>query len=94
MERTLPEGLLEAVKVELKITHDYLAVGLEALVWEAIDVIDDICGASDYSVEGLPRKLVKAYCRYARSNIPELFEKNFQHDILKLQIRNGVKKRG
>lgn len=94
MERTLPKGLLEAVKVELKITHDYLAVGLDALVWEAIDVIDDICGTSDYSVEGLPRKLVKAYCRYARSNIPELFEKNFQHDILKLQIRNGVKKRG
>lgn len=86
----MPDGLLESVKKALRITHKYLEEDIENTIIEAMDVIDETCGKSDYSKEGLERKLVKAYCRYARSNVPELFEKNFQADLIKLQIKNGV----
>lgn len=88
----LPEGLLKSVKDSLRITHDYLEQDLSNTIEEAIDVINETCGVSDYTKEGLERKLVKAYCRYSRSNVPELFEGNFKTDLLKLQLKNGVAK--
>jgi len=44
----------------------------------------------DYSVEGLPRDLLFERCRYFRSNAGELFEKNFQSEIVSLRLRQGV----
>ncbi len=43
-------------------------------------------GACDYAAEGLPKSLLFDYCRYARSQALEMFEKNFQQDILSLRL--------
>lgn len=48
-----------------------------------------IAGAQlDFIVEGLPRALLFDYCRYANSQALEVFEKNFESELLELNLSN------
>lgn len=89
MEPTLEEELLTLVKDSLRITYSYLDGSLKELIAEGMEVINETCGKSDFTHSGIERKLLKAYCRYAFNDVPDLFEVNCQRDLLKLQIKNG-----
>lgn len=51
--------------------------------------LQDIAGVSslDFTIEDLPRQLLFDYCRYANSQALEMFENNFQSDLLELSLR-------
>lgn len=89
----LPEGLLEAVRTYLDITWVDEAgdTKLSGIIARGIKYIDGIAGsAMDYTVEDKPRELLLDYCRYARSNALEQFQKNYMHELLSLQISQEV----
>lgn len=89
----LPEGLLEAARNYLDITWDDVAGDekLTGIIARGIKYIDGIAGsAMDYTVEDKPRELLFDYCRYARSNALNEFQKNYLHELLTLQITQEV----
>jgi hypothetical protein len=89
----LPEGLLEAVRNYLDITWvDAAGDGkLSGIIARGIKYIDGIAGAAmDYTVEDKPRELLFDYCRYARSNALDEFQKNYLHELLTLQLIKEV----
>jgi hypothetical protein len=50
-----------------------------------------IAGAPlDFTAENLPRALLFDYCRYANSQALEVFETNFQSELLELNLMNQV----
>lgn len=96
----LPGGLLEAVKNYLQMTWP-LSETETAVLMEDIKsgmaYLDDVAGMPegetlDYMVEDAPRSLLKDYCRYARSHALEEFQINYQHELLRLQNREEVKR--
>lgn len=86
----LPAGLLEDVKSYLKITWqddgtDSLIIGY---ISRGMKRLQDIAGASlDFMAEDSPRQLLFDYCRYANSQALEVFEKNFEADLLEMNLR-------
>ncbi|ABO51113.1 conserved hypothetical protein [Desulforamulus reducens MI-1] len=89
----LPEGLLEAVKNYLDITWEDPAGDekLSGIIARGIKYVDGIAGAEmDYTVEDKPRELLFDYCRYARSNALDEFQKNYLHELLTLQLNQEV----
>ena len=72
------DGILEAVRNYLDITYEDTATD------EKLTGI--IARGKDYEKEGLARSLLFDYCRYARSNVLEMFEANFQADLITLRI--------
>lgn len=89
----LPEGLLEDVKIYLDITwvDDATDKKLTGIIERGIKYIDRIAGTPmDYSIEDKPKELLLDYCRYARSNALEMFQTNYLHELLSLQIDKEV----
>lgn len=89
----LPEGLLEAVRNYLDITWVDPAGDekLTGIIARGMKYIDGIVGsAMDYTVEDKPRELLLDYCRYARSNALNEFQKNYLHELLTLQMVKEV----
>lgn len=89
----LPVGLLEDVKNYLDITWEDPAgdIKLSGIIARGINYIDRIAGSTmDYTKEEKPRELLFDYCRYVRSNALEEFQKNYLHELLSLQISQGV----
>lgn len=89
----LPTGLLEAVRSYLEITWEDLAGDekVSGIIARGIKYIDGIAGtAMDYTVEDKPRELLFDYCRYARSNALNEFQKNYLHELLTLQLTQEV----
>ncbi len=89
----LPEGLLDDVKNYLDITWDDSAGDnkLTGIIARGMKYIDGIAGSEmDYTLEDKPRELLFDYCRYARSNALEEFQKNYLHELLTLQITQEV----
>ena len=85
----LPEGLLEVVKNYLDITWTDIGtdIKLTGIIARGMKYIDGIAGsAMDYTTENKPRELLLDYCRYARSNALNEFQKNYLHELLTLQI--------
>ena len=85
----LPEGLLEDVKNYLDITWTDIGtdIKLTGIIARGMKYIDGIAGsAMDYTTENKPRELLLDYCRYARSNALNEFQKNYLHELLTLQI--------
>lgn len=84
-----PEGLLSDVKAYLKITWQDDATDAEItgyINW-GMARLQHIAGAPlDFTVEDQPRALLLDYCRYARSQALEVFEKNFQAELLDLNL--------
>lgn len=90
----LPIGLLEAIKNYLDITWDDLEgdIKLSGIIARGVKYIDGVAGAEmDYTVEDKPRELLFDYCRYARSNALDMFQTNYLHELLSLQISQEVK---
>lgn len=87
----LPEGLLDAVKGYLHITWTDTATDAEitGYINRGMKRLQDIAGATlDFAAEDQPRALLMDYCRYARSQALEVFEKNFQSELLDLHYKN------
>lgn len=85
----LPSGLLEAVKAYLKITwqDDATDAEITGYIKRGMTRLQNIAGASlEFTVEDQPRALLLDYCRYARSQALEVFEKNFQAELLDLNL--------
>lgn len=85
----LPSGLLDAVKGYLKITWQDAATDAEVTGYinRGMARLQKIAGASlDFTVEDQPRALLLDYCRYARSQALEVFEKNFEAELLDLNL--------
>jgi hypothetical protein len=89
----LPDGLLGDVKIYLDITwtDENTDKKITGIIERGIKYIDGVAGAAqDYTIEDKPRELLLDYCRYARSNVLELFQANYLHEFLSLQIRQEV----
>lgn len=85
------EELLKDVRNYLDITYED-AEGdkkLIGIIARGMKRLDEIAGKElDYQPEDQPRALLLDYCRYARNNVLELFEGNFQAELIAL--RTGV----
>ncbi len=89
----LPEGLLKDVRGYLDITWEDTATDdkLTGIIKRGMKYIDRIAGLEcNYTEDDKPKELLLDYCRYARSNALELFQKNYSHEILSLQIDKEV----
>lgn len=85
----MEEGLLEDVRNYLDITYpDYETDRkLLGIISRGKAYLDKIAGMTqDYAAESQPRALLLDYCRYARSNALELFERNFRAELITLRI--------
>jgi hypothetical protein len=57
--------------------------------------LDDVAGETlDYSAEDAPRQLLFDFCRYVRASASEDFDKNFQSDLIALQMKYEAKRYG
>lgn len=84
-----PAGLLVAVKQYLKITWTDADTDAEVTGYinRGMACLQQIAGAPlDFKKEDQPRALLLDYCRYARSQALEVFEKNFQAELLDLNL--------
>lgn len=93
----LPEGLLDGVKNYLDITwtmDDAEEQKLSGIIERGMNDLSRIVGGKDcvldFTKEELPRALLMDYCRYVRSNAMDEFEKNYQSEIIRLQIQYEV----
>lgn len=84
-----PTGLLETVKAYLKITWQNADTDAEVTGYinRGMTRLQQIAGAPlDFTAEGQPRVLLLDYCRYARSQALEVFERNFGAELLDLHL--------
>ena len=84
-----PAALLDDVKDYLNITwqDDKTDKKITGYISRGMKRLQDIAGASlDFEVEDQPRSLLLDYCRYANSQALEVFETNFQAELLELNL--------
>ena len=89
----MPDGMLTAVRNYLDITWADAEgdTKLTGIIGRGIAYIDRIAGrAQDYTVPGSAQALLYDYCRYARSNALEDYQRNFLHELNALQLSEGV----
>lgn len=92
----IPEGLLEAVRNYLDISwsDDAGDTKLTGIIARGMKYLDATAGkACDYTVEDKPRELLFEYCRYARSNALDEFQKNYLHELSSLQLSVEIAER-
>ena len=83
--------MLQKVKDYLKITWNDEDVPIQDLITRGQAKLNELAGAVlDFETEGQARSLLFDYVRYAYNNAAEYFEQNFQHEILRLQLKIGV----
>ena len=85
----LPTGLLDAAKTYLKITwqDDATDAEITGYINRGMARLQRIAGASlNFAVEDQPQALLLDYCRYARSQALEVFEKNFEAELIDLNL--------
>jgi len=90
---SLVQQLLPDVKAYLHITwqDENTDKNLTGMINRGMARLQDIAGASlDFTVEDLPRQLLFDYCRYANSHALEVFEKNFESELMSLHIKYQV----
>lgn len=87
----MPEGLLDDIKSYLHITwqDDNTDKNLTGMINRGMARLQQIAGVPlDFTQEDLPRSLLFDYCRYANSQALEVFEKNFESELLELSLSN------
>ena len=85
------ESLLDDVESYLNITwqDDKTDNKIKGYINRGMKRLQDVAGASlDFTAEDLPRSLLLDYCRYAYSQALEVFEKNFQAELLELNLKS------
>jgi len=86
--------MLEEVKSYLHITwNEEDATVLIPMINRGKAYLNDIADCElVYEDDYQAKQLLLDYCRYVRNNTFEMFEVNFKRELLKLSIREGVKK--
>lgn len=84
--------MLQKVKDYLKITWDDEDQNLMDIIERAKAYLNNLVGAElDYEVQDDPQAMLLDRCRYVYNNASEYFEENYRGEILRLQLRVGVK---
>lgn len=93
-------GMGEADKALLSDVRNYLDITWEdeegdrklfGIICRGKSYLNNLCGEEqDYGMEGEARALLLDYCRYARNNMLEMFERNFLSQILSVQMQREV----
>ena len=82
-------SLFNEVKSYLDITWDDEQTNLKLLgiIERGMRYLDKVAGAKlGYTVNDQPKELLLDYCRYVRSHALEMFQHNYLHELLSLQI--------
>ena len=85
------QQLLQDIKDYLHITWDDEKTdkNLTGMIKRGMKKLDDIAGLSlDFTIEDSPRELLFDYVRYANSQALEVWEKNFQSELLSLHLES------
>jgi len=85
--------MLEEIKEDaLDVTWNDEDAKIQRIIDSGKAKLEELAGGTlDFTVEGLPKSLLKNYCRYAYNNAAEYFEENFHQQIIRLQITEGIK---
>lgn len=86
-------ALLDEVKNYLDITWDdnETDLKLNGMIERGKKYLNRVAGKElDFEVEDKPKELLFDYCRYVRSNALEMFQQNYLHELLSLQIESEV----
>lgn len=81
--------LLNEVKSYLDITWDDPQTDLKLLgiIERGMKYLNRVAGTElNYTINDKPKELLLDYCRYVRSNALEMFQQNYLHELLALQI--------
>lgn len=89
--------LISDVKNDLDISWEDEATNkkIKEYVENGIVTITGISSASEeinFSLPGKERELLFAYCRYARSNVLEMFRKNFKDELISIRLKYKTKR--
>ncbi|MBU9728273.1 hypothetical protein [Diplocloster modestus] len=87
------EQLIQDILNELDITHtdQKLNKKMQDIINRGEGYLQRKYGGKlDYKTDMQARELLFSYCRYARSNAIEEFEKDFLSDITELSIRGAI----
>lgn len=84
---------LQELKAYLKITWNEEDTDLDEFITSGKSYLEEIAGVSiDFNKDFSSKQLLKDYCRYAYNHSLEYFETNFKRELLKLSLREAVKK--
>lgn len=86
-------ALLDEVKNYLDITwtDTQTDIKLTGIIERGKKYLNRIAGKElDFATEDKPKELLLDYCRYVRSNAIEMFQQNYLHELLSLQIESEV----
>ena len=86
-------ALLDEVKNYLDITYQDNQTDLKILgiIDRGKKYLNRVAGKElNFDIEDKPKELLLDYCRYVRSNALEMFQKNYLHELLSLQIDSEV----
>ena len=86
-------ALLDEVKNYLDITWNdpQTDLKLQSIIARGKKYLNKTAGKElDFEVEDKPKELLFDYCRYVRSNALEMFQQNYLHELLSLQIESEV----
>lgn len=91
----MPDGLLEDVKGYLNITweDERTDKNITGMIKRGMTYLQKVAGVSslDFTEEDSPRALLFDYVRYANSQALEMFEINFQSELLSLNLEYQAK---
>ena len=85
------QQLLQDIKDYLHITWDDEKTdkNLTGMIKRGMKKLNDIAGLNlDFTIEDSPRELLFDYVRYANSQALEVWEKNFQSELLSLHLES------
>lgn len=83
--------MLEEVKQALKITWNDEDINLNTIIERGKNRLQNLTGTvMDFDLNFQARELLINFCRYDYNNSAEYFEENFQKEILRLQLMEGV----
>lgn len=85
--------LLNELKNYLDITweDDQTDIKLLGMIERGMKYLNRVAGTElDFTVNDKPKELLFDYCRYVRSNALEMFQQNYLHELLSLQIQAEV----
>lgn len=86
-------ALLDEVKNYLDITWDDGQTDLKliGIIERGKKYLNRTAGKElDFEADDKPKELLFDYCRYVRSNALEMFQQNYLHELLSLQIEAEV----
>lgn len=85
---------LQELKDYLQITWSEKDDDLKRIILRGEAYLNEVAGVElDYKEDAVVVQLLLDYCRYVYNHSLELFEVNFKRELLRLSIREGVKKR-